>query len=228
MLPHATKPSPAVLSNLYLTKKQSACTIAEQFGVSDATIFRWLTKYGIRTRSVKDKSYCKKLTASKDELRKDYIDDGMSLEKMSNKYGVSIAVLLRRFSKDDIKTRRAGPQSGEKNFRWKGGVIRNRGYRWIYSKGHPYAPKIGYLPEQVLVMEKVLGRYLEKQERVHHKNGVKSDNRPENLTVFPTDRLHQLHEAKLQMFAKQLLFGDLEIPYRLELLKLFDSFEQIA
>jgi len=38
--------------------------------------------------------------------------------------------------------------------------------------------------EHILVAEEILGRYLEPCESIHHRNGVRVDNRPENLELW--------------------------------------------
>lgn len=60
------------------------------------------------------------------------------------------------------------------------------GYVLVKMPESPMAMANGYVPEHRLVMAEVLGRPLEKFENVHHINGVRDDNRPENLELWNT------------------------------------------
>lgn len=53
----------------------------------------------------------------------------------------------------------------------------------VLMKGHPRANDGGYVFEHIVVVEKMIGRYLMKGEVVHHLNGIKDDNRPDNLVI---------------------------------------------
>jgi len=58
------------------------------------------------------------------------------------------------------------------------------GYVLLYAPNHPNAGSKGSFAEHRLVMERELGRFLEPHERVHHRNGIRDDNRPENLELW--------------------------------------------
>lgn len=73
-------------------------------------------------------------------------------------------------------------------------TIDEDGYVLIYSPNHPYKDRLGYVREHRLVMEKHIGRYLTKEEVVHHINKNKEDNRIENLMLFPNHSEHVKYE----------------------------------
>lgn len=68
----------------------------------------------------------------------------------------------------------------EKNGIWKDSY----GYIMTWSKDHPNRHVNGTIPMHKLIMSQHLGRPLTKNESVHHKNGIKDDNRIENLELW--------------------------------------------
>ena len=74
---------------------------------------------------------------------------------------------------------------GEDHGSWKGGRVQLKdGYVRIWAPDHPRAVNGRYVLEHIQVMEQALGRYLYDDERVHHKNKVRNDNRPGNLELW--------------------------------------------
>jgi hypothetical protein len=80
--------------------------------------------------------------------------------------------------------------NGERHHSWKGENVRHidrAGYVCVKARSNENgAKRNGYILEHRRVMQDHLGRSLFPNENVHHKNGVRSDNRIENLELWIT------------------------------------------
>lgn len=81
---------------------------------------------------------------------------------------------------------------GKDNPKWAGGRQLNcSGYALVPAPAnHPHRRKNGYILEHRLVMEGVLGRYLDPAEVVDHVDGLHLHNAPGNLRLFPSSSSH--------------------------------------
>jgi len=78
----------------------------------------------------------------------------------------------------------------ERNPKWQGGTVEGHsGYFMLWMPDYPSSMKKGYVYRHRYVYEQVHGK-LPEGWRVHHINGVKGDDRPENLYAMPV-KIHK-------------------------------------
>jgi hypothetical protein len=96
-------------------------------------------------------------------------------------------------------------RTGENHPNWKGGYKTRNGYVEILNPQHPNAGKRGYVKEHTAVMSSHLGRPLLPDDTVHHKNGIRHDNRLENLELWASKHPSGQRVEDLIIFAEEIL-----------------------
>ena len=95
---------------------------------------------------------------------------------------------------------RSKPRIGDGTWNFKGYRRKYKtGYVGIYKPDHPFSSKDGVIMEHRIVAEEMIGRFLRKDEVVHHKNGIRDDNRPENLVVMTFGKHVAMHNHERYM-----------------------------
>ena len=143
---------------------------------------------------------------NRDRLEELYWKHELSTEQIAAKYGVAgctIRQLMYKFGIPRRTVREAGKARvrvgrkycrarGKDNPAWKGGRrIDSRGYVNLYMPEHPRARSSDYVFEHIVVWEKRHGP-VPKGWHIHHRNGIKHDNRIENLEAMTPKKHHEL------------------------------------
>lgn len=161
------------LYELYVVEKLPMWKISEVLKVAIGTVFNYLKKYNIKTRSQSEAMKGKKLS----------IEQRMAIGRKS------------KGRKHSPETRKK--MSEAKKIHGQGHKKQRRdGYVYVYFPEHPKSTKDGYIMEHILVIEKSIGRHLEPNECVHHINENKKDNRVENLKLMTKSEHMRYHTTK--------------------------------
>lgn len=117
-------------------------------------------------------------------------------------------VVCKYCGKEFYTTRRTfcSPECASKyrSMNYKHKTYEENGYVVCYVNGYN---KKGNVKQHRLVMEQYLGRKLNPDEVVHHKNGIKTDNRIENLELMNRSEHSSFHRLKEKAEGKHLFGG---------------------
>lgn len=206
----------------YIELNKYAKDIAKEQNISTVSIYKWLEKYEI-------KKYDNKIYRNKEWLFNQYINNEKSAHQITKEENCSYSIIYywlnnfnilirnRSEARKKIKFTKEHKQNlskarrGEKNPNWKGGKRKHyKGYIRKYVYDHPYSGKRNAIMEHRLIMEKYIGRYLNPKERIHHINGIKYDNRIENLYLCSSRSTHmklhtQIESLVMELYEKRII-----------------------
>lgn len=180
--------NPDWLREKYWDEGLSSSEIGKLVGASYATILKWMEKLAIPRRTLREARLGErnprwgKRCSSETKHR---ISEAKKGKKLSSEHRRKIGDAHKGKKKSPEHRRKLSEgKRGAKNPQWKGGRRHVTGYIRLTIPGHPNADVKGYIYEHRFLMAEHLARPLKPDEVIHHINGIRDDNRIENLELF--------------------------------------------
>ena len=129
---------------------------------------------------------------TKEFLIQEYWNNKKSIHQIAKEVRCSESTIWNYLIKFNIQIRTISEaQRGKKPNNFKGRIKDSNGYILIYIYNHPFKNIHNQIFEHRLVVEKEIGRYLDPKWVVHHIDGIRDNNRLENLMCFVSRSAHR-------------------------------------
>lgn len=175
----------------------STRAVSDRTGISVKMVGWILNKRGIPTPREGRIQWPNSAIRTKGAQMLQMCEEGCSLAEIARATGTKGAIVRDFLRKNGVTREFPTTKTGERHYAWKGRLIDKDGYVLIHVKDHPRARKhTNYIFEHRLVMEEHLGRVLEPNEVVHHRDGNKQNNALENLQLFQSNGEHLAVDLK--------------------------------
>lgn len=167
-----------VLYELYVVRGKPMHKIADELGVAVGSVYNYMKKFNIESRTTKE---------CLNRLKQNGWEYPESARKAISKAhkGKAVSKETRKKMSESKKIHSIGHRKK-----------RADGYISIYFPDHPKSTIDGYVMEHDLIMECLIGRQLKDDEVVHHINGIRDDNRKENLKLMTFKEHARYHMLK--------------------------------
>lgn len=179
------------LRELYEVQEKTLPEMCEIVGCkSEITMAKILKQNNISTDHNSRVAFKKRGNRTEEEFKKyleiEYLEKMRSMTSIAKELGISWVIVSRYLDKYNIEKRtKSEQQSGDRAPNWRGGRhFTSSGYIEIVCPSHPKKNKRKCVYEHQLVAERMLGRYLNEDEVVHHIDLNKTNNSPDNLVVL--------------------------------------------
>lgn len=183
------------LRKQYVEKEKRMSEISEEFGLGINTIRRWLDRFDIPRREHPNEKYENKRYRDKEWLKQQHIHERRTMADIAEECGVTYATISRWLDRHGIEKKDYQHNKNTCDFNLSG-KSHTEGYpNWTATGSKA---DVGYLTVHRLVAiadgadpHDVFER---NEYQVHHRNGFKCDNRPQNLEVVDS-RTHGRHHT---------------------------------
>jgi hypothetical protein len=184
------------LREQYLDNKLPIREVAKLSNSTGTTVRKYLKRFNIPTRTIHDPYY--RQPSNKDYIKfrnyewlyQKYVVEHLSTEKIANSIGAKTGTILHWLRRFNIP--RNNQYTGKLHPNWKGGeYFTKRTGRFYINRDKRVITRYRYIVEQII------GRKLSSKETVHHINGNRIDDRPENLYLFSSEQKHQTYHQNL-------------------------------